>query len=43
MPGSLLADFAITSHNQGTGSVVTLDTVDVTPGEFAPLGICPST
>ena len=43
MTGSLLAGFAITSHNQGTGSAVTLDTVSVTPGEFAPPGICPST
>jgi outer membrane protein assembly factor BamB len=43
IPGSLLAGFAITSHNQGTGSAVTLDTVDVTPGEFSPPGICPST
>jgi len=42
MTGSLLAGFAITSHNQGTGSTVTLDTVAVTPGEFQPPGLCPS-
>ena len=43
MTGSLLAGLAITSHNQGTGSAVTLDTLSVTPGEFQPPGICPST
>jgi outer membrane protein assembly factor BamB len=42
MNGSLLAGFAITSHNQGTGSAVTLNSVDVTATEFAPPGICPS-
>jgi len=40
--GSLLAGFAITSHNQGTGSAVSLDTVAVTPGEFQPPGLCPA-
>ena len=43
MTGSLLAGFAITSHNQGTGSAVTLDTVSVAPGEFQPPGLCPAT
>ena len=42
MNGSLLAGFAITSHNQGTGSAVTLNSAQVTPTEFAPPGICPS-
>jgi hypothetical protein len=42
MTGPLLAGFAITSHNQGTGSAVTLDNVAVTPGELAPPGICPT-
>ncbi|MBV9380031.1 MAG: PQQ-binding-like beta-propeller repeat protein, partial [Streptosporangiaceae bacterium] len=42
MTGSLLAGFGITSHNQGTGSAVTLDTVSVTAGEFQPPGICPA-
>jgi hypothetical protein len=38
----LLAGFAITSHNQGTGSAVTLDSVAVTTGEFIPPGVCPA-
>ena len=42
MAGPLLAGFAITSHNQGVGSAVTLDSVAVTPGELAPPGVCPS-
>jgi outer membrane protein assembly factor BamB len=42
MNGSLLAGFAITSHDQGTGSAVALNSVQVTPTEFAPPGICPS-
>jgi len=42
MNGSLLAGFAVTSHNQGTGGAVTLSSVDVTATEFAPPGICPS-
>jgi hypothetical protein len=41
MTGTLLAGFAITSHNQGTGSAVTLDTVAITPGETPPPGLCP--
>jgi hypothetical protein len=40
--GSLLAGFAITSHNQGTGSAVSLDTVSATAGEFQPPGLCPA-
>ncbi len=32
LPQPLLAGLAITSHSQGTGSAVTLDTVSVTPG-----------
>ena len=35
MPGSVAAGFAITSHNQGTGSAVTLDTVGVSSVEPA--------
>ena len=42
MTGAALAGFAITSHNQGTASAVTLDTVAVTPGEMQPPGLCPS-
>ncbi len=42
MPGLLLAGFGITSHAQGTGSAVTLDSVAVTPGEVPPSGVCPS-
>jgi hypothetical protein len=42
MSGSLLAGFAITSHNVNAGSSVTLDTVAVTPGEFQPPGLCPN-
>jgi hypothetical protein len=38
----LLAGFGITSHAQGTGSAVTLDTVAVTSGETVPPGICPN-
>jgi hypothetical protein len=38
----LQAGFAITSHNQGVGSAVTLDTVNVSPGELVPPGVCPS-
>jgi hypothetical protein len=40
--GPLLAGFAITSHNAGATSAVTLDTVAVTAGELAPPGICPN-
>ena len=43
MSGPLLAGFAITSHNQGTASAVTLDSVAVSAGEVAPPGACPST
>jgi hypothetical protein len=43
LTGALLAGFAITSHSQGVGSAVTLDTVAVTPRELPPLGLsCPS-
>ncbi len=42
MTGTLLAGFGITSHAQGTGSAVTLDTVAITPGETPPPGVCPS-
>jgi hypothetical protein len=42
MNGSLLAGFAITSHAQGTGGSVTLNSVAVTATEFAPPGICPT-
>jgi hypothetical protein len=38
LPEPLLAGFAITSHNQGTGSAVTLNSVAVTAGEFPPPG-----
>jgi outer membrane protein assembly factor BamB len=42
MPGAILAGFAITSHNQGTGSAVTLDTVGVSSAEPpVPPGVCP--
>ncbi len=42
MSGTLLAGFGITSHAQGTGSAVTLDTVAITPGETPPPGTCPT-
>jgi outer membrane protein assembly factor BamB len=42
MPAPLLAGFAVSSHDQGTGSAVTLDTVQVTEGEFEPPGLCPT-
>ena len=42
MTGPLLGGFGITSHAQGTGGAVTLDTVAVTPGELPPPGICPA-
>jgi hypothetical protein len=42
MPSPLMAGFAVSSHDQGTGSSVTLDTVDVTATEFAPPGLCPT-
>ena len=43
MTGQILAGFAITSHNQGTGETVTIDTVASTSGELPPPGFtCPS-
>ena len=42
MTGALQAGIAITSHNQGTASAVTLDGVAVTAGEPVPPGACPS-
>jgi len=42
MTGPLLAGIAITSHNQGTASAVTLDTVSVQATELPPPGACPS-
>jgi hypothetical protein len=43
MTGPLLGGFAITSHVQGVGSDVTLDTVGVSPGEYPPPNeSCPS-
>jgi outer membrane protein assembly factor BamB len=42
MTGPLLAGIAITSHNQGTASAVTLDSVAVAAGEVAPAGACPA-
>jgi galactose oxidase len=38
----LLAGLAITSHNQGTGSAVTLDTVSVVAGAPGPPNSCPT-
>jgi outer membrane protein assembly factor BamB len=42
LTGPLLGGFAITSHNQGTGSAVTLDSVAVTSTDLAPPGVCPA-
>jgi outer membrane protein assembly factor BamB len=43
MTGSLLAGFAVTSHNQGVGSAVTLDSVSVAATEYPPPGFsCPT-
>jgi hypothetical protein len=42
MTGTTQAGFAITSHAQGTGSAVTLNSVAITPGETPPPGLCPS-
>ncbi len=43
MSGALQAGFALTSHAQGVGGNVTLDSVAVTPGELPPPGLaCPS-
>ncbi len=41
MTGALLAGFAITSHHDGVGSAVALDSVAVTAGGIPPPGICP--
>jgi hypothetical protein len=43
MPGTLLAGFGITSHNQGTPSAVTLDTVSINAVEYPPPALsCPT-
>jgi hypothetical protein len=42
MPGALLGGFAITSHNQGVASAVTLDSVTIAAGAPAPPNICPA-
>jgi len=43
LTGAVQAGVAITSHSQGTGSAVTLDTVSVVAQEFPPPGfVCPS-
>jgi outer membrane protein assembly factor BamB len=42
MTGPLLAGIAITSHVQGTGSAVTLNTVSVNATELPPPGACPN-
>ncbi len=42
MTGGLQAGIAITSHNQGTASAVTLDSVAVSATELPPPGACPS-
>jgi hypothetical protein len=43
LPQPLLGGLAVTSHAQGTGSAVTLDTVAVTAGEFPPPTlVCPT-
>ena len=36
LPQPLLAGFAITSHDQGTGSAVTLNNVSITPNQEPP-------
>ncbi len=41
LPEPLLAGFAITSHAQGTGSAVTLDSVGIGTNPPQPPGICP--
>jgi len=38
----VLAGFGITSHDQGVGSAVTLDTIAVAPGGLIPPGVCPN-
>lgn len=43
MTGPVLAGIAITSHNQGTASAVTLDTVALNSTELPPPGVCPNT
>jgi hypothetical protein len=42
MPGSLLAGIAMTSHAQGTGGSVTLDTVGLANTELPPPVVCPT-
>jgi outer membrane protein assembly factor BamB len=43
LPQPLLGGLAITSHSQGTGGAVTMDTVAVSPGEFPAPGLsCPT-
>jgi outer membrane protein assembly factor BamB len=42
MTGPLLAGIAITSHSQGTASLVTLDTVALAATELPPPGGCPT-
>ena len=41
LTGPLLGGFAITSHQQGTGSAATLDSVAVNAGELVPPEACP--
>jgi hypothetical protein len=41
MAAPLQAGFAITSHNQGVGSAVTLDSVAVTTAQLQTPGLCP--
>ncbi len=43
MTGPLLAGIAVTSHNQGTASAVTLDTVGLSTTKLPPPGLCPRT
>jgi outer membrane protein assembly factor BamB len=43
MSGSVLAGIAMTSHNQGTASAVTLDAVSVNAAELPPPATCPNT
>jgi outer membrane protein assembly factor BamB len=43
LTGTLLGGFALTSHSQGVGSAVTVQTLAVTPGEIPPPGLaCPT-
>jgi outer membrane protein assembly factor BamB len=43
MTGPLLAGIAVTSHDQGTASAVTLDTVGVSTAKLPPPTLCPRT